>query len=286
MHLVRQLTVEQFTNDMGKIVNVMKAVVGQYSGGLPLHIADPTRSAFRILSKAEFDEMSDRDVIDGLRKQHFLIMGASDPAFRFDRDGMRTVCHNLKTVVELQGGLTQCIRIECHSNYLSSLDLSIPTGGRLDGSAQLTWGTPQDLIDESRNTKGKILNALELPLEFSPLTPIPKFSSDLKSWFATQRFKTNNTDTLYPTGHLRWALASLAGARTWWHIDSNGFLTFLKVMCGYKIWIVIHDERGDLIKICAFEDFVLDEVGNYRVEAILLQPGTILYVKFASVISR
>ena len=57
-------------------------------------------------------------------------------------------------------------------------------------------------------------------------------------------------------------------------------------MCGYKIWIVIHDERGDLIKICAFEDFVLDEVGNYRVEAILLQPGTILYVKFASVISR
>ena len=212
MHLVRQLTVEQFTNDMGKIVNVMKAVVGQYSGGLPLHIADPTRSAFRILSKAEFDEMSDRDVIDGLRKQHFLITGASDPAFRFDRDGMRTVCHNLKTVVELQGGLTQCIRIECHSNYLSSLDLSIPTGGRLDGSAQLTWGTPQDLIDESWNTKGKILNALELPLEFSPLTPIPKFSSDLKSWFATQRFKTNNTDTLYPTGHLRWALTSLAGA--------------------------------------------------------------------------
>ena len=267
----------------------MDAVVGQYSDGLPLHIANPTRSAFRILSQAEFDKMSDREVIDGLRKQHFLITGTSEPPLAFDEDGMRTACYHLKTVVELQGGfnakLMWRIWIACHPTYLSSLDLSIPTRDRVDGNAQMTTGTPQDLIDESRKKNGKILNALELPLEFSPLTPIPKFSSDLKSWFATRGFKTNNADTSYPTGHLRWALAALAGARTWWHIDSNGFLTFLKVMCGYKIWIVIYDEHGDFTKICAFEDFILDKVGNNRIEAILLQPGTILYVKFPSVLS-
>lgn len=169
------------------------------------------------------------------------------------------------------------------STDIASLDLSIPIGKRLDGRVQLTTGTPQDLIDESRKTNRKILNALEFPLEFSPLTPFPKFASDLKCWFATRRFKTNNADTLYPTGHLRWALAALAGARTWWHIDSNGFLSFLKVMCGFKIWIVIYDVRGDLIKICAFENFVLDQVGNHRIEVILLQPGTVLCVTFYSV---
>lgn len=87
---------------MKKMENVMDEVTRQYQDGLPLHIADPARSAFRILTQAEFDRMSDREVIDGLRKQHFLITGTSDPPLAFDEHGMRTICH-LKTVVELQG---------------------------------------------------------------------------------------------------------------------------------------------------------------------------------------
>ncbi|KIM40834.1 hypothetical protein M413DRAFT_39547, partial [Hebeloma cylindrosporum] len=77
-----------------------------------------------------------------------------------------------------------------------------------------------------------------------------------------------------PTGHFRWALAATAGARTWWHIDSNGLLTQITIMCGDKIWIVIRDELGHFIKTCAYEDFLIDEPGTFWIEAVLLRPGT------------
>ena len=96
---------EQFPKDLKKIENVMDAVISWYSNGMPLHIADPTHSAFRILSKAEFDKISDQEVINGLSRQHFLITGTSEAPLAFDESGMRTLCH-LKTVVELQGGST------------------------------------------------------------------------------------------------------------------------------------------------------------------------------------
>ena len=47
-------------------------------------------------------------------------------------------------------------------------------------------------------------------------------------------------------------------------------------MCGFKIWICIHDEDGRFLEIDALKDFELDDADGYCVEAILLTPGTIL----------
>ena len=57
--------------------------------------------------------MSDRKVINGLGKQHFLITGISDPPLAFDEHGMGTLCR-LETVVELRGQITQCILTVLH----------------------------------------------------------------------------------------------------------------------------------------------------------------------------
>jgi hypothetical protein len=124
------------------------------------------------------------------------------------------------------------------------------------------------LLEASATIFGKILNALEFPMNLASLTPLPKFSTDLLAWAFTA------TGFPPPVGDIRFGLAATPGARTWFHIDANGFLTFIDIMCGFKIWICIRDEDGRFMAIDAYREFELDDARGYYIEAILLTPGT------------
>ncbi len=117
------------------------------------------------------------------------------------------------------------------------------------------------------------MNALEFPQEHAGWEPTAKFSSDRVAWAATTGLHDKEGE-LYPIRDMVWGLGCTAGAYTWWHIDSNGLLTRIEVKCGHKIWIFIFDQNGHFLQTCAFEDFEMDEAGQYRIEAVLLQPGT------------
>jgi hypothetical protein len=43
---------------------------------------------------------------------------------------------------------------------------------------------------------------------------------------------------LPPTADIRWGIAATTGAVHWWHIDSDGFGTYIDVQTGMKWWIV------------------------------------------------
>jgi hypothetical protein len=124
------------------------------------------------------------------------------------------------------------------------------------------------LLKAAATESGKILNALQFPMTLVSLTPTPKFSTDLVAWGSTAR------EFPPPIGDIRFGLAATAGARSWFHIDCMGFLTFITTMCGFKVWICIRDEAGQFVGIDAFKDFELDDAHEYCVEAILLTPGT------------
>ena len=101
-----------------------------------------------------------------------------------------------------------------------------------------------------------------------PVSPTPMFSSDLVAWEITSR------GIPPPIGDIQWGLAATPGARTWFHIDSNGFNTFIDVKCGSKVWLCIDDKLGHFKVIDAFKHFKLDEPGDFQIEVILLTPGT------------
>ena len=69
----------------------------------------------------------------------------------------------------------------------------------------------------------------------------------------------------YPTEHMRWGLAGTANTMTFLHINCDGFNTFLKVVCGMKVW-GFYQERPEnplsLIDIFLNEGFHLDEIPN------------------------
>jgi hypothetical protein len=136
------------------------------------------------------------------------------------------------------------------------------------GQSQLITASSDQLLAASATDSGKILNALEFPMGTAPVSPTPKFSTDLLAW------ETISRGIPPPIGDIRWGLAATAGARTWFHMDSNGFDTIVEVKCGCKVWICIQDKDGHFVSIDAFKNFELDEAGDYQIEAILLTPGT------------
>jgi hypothetical protein len=136
------------------------------------------------------------------------------------------------------------------------------------GNSQIITASSDQLLEASATDAGKILNALEFPMGTAPVSPTPKFSTDLVAWEITSRGNPP------PIGDIRWGLAATPGARTWFHMDSNGFNTFIDIKCGYKGWMCINDKYGHFMSIDAFKDFELDEAGDYQIEVILLTPGT------------
>lgn len=82
---------------------------------------------------------------------------------------------------------------------------------------------------------------------------------------------------------VNWALAATAGAFHTWHIDCNGFVTFVSPVCGAKLWIIARPhvwiDFEDFADINLFlGGFDLDKANEdlWTLEAMLLKPGDTL----------
>ena len=151
------------------------------------------------------------------------------------------------------------------------------------------------MLEASKSSKARILNALSFPLPLSGITP-STMSSEIEAWRATEGRLFCSRTLAFPVGDIRWGLAATAGARHWIHIDSDGFGTFIDVKCGGKWWILFGPSVGGTKKDFAEIDTFLDnfdtnaEIGGrfdlkveknntfWVAEAIYLSPGTRLYV--------
>ena len=111
------------------------------------------------------------------------------------------------------------------------------------------------------------------------------YATDMVAWdYVCGKQCCGTVTTPYPTEHVRWDLAATAHTFTSLHIDSDGFSTFMQVMCGKKVWIVYRPSPGlPLWSTNLFtngEWFQLDKIpknAQYGLEAMVLRPGDQLY---------
>lgn len=134
----------------------------------------------------------------------------------------------------------------------------------------------QQIQDAAEQQGGKILNALGIPMEAKGLKDSP-FSSDYAALITTGGdWKTSKS---LPAGESRWALAATNGAFHGWHIDCNGFSTYIEVHSGARLWILARSkkpfERWDDIGLFTSKFFTPDMLCDklWDFEAILLTPG-------------
>jgi hypothetical protein len=123
------------------------------------------------------------------------------------------------------------------------------------------------------------LNALNFPLSASDTTP-DGITSDLMAWTATENTPwCNDYCSQFPTRDFRWGLAANTGAAHLWHIDSDGFGTFISPLTGGKLWMVARPVGSDpdaFSRTDVFSGHYAIEGTNEHIfvtEAMLLIPG-------------
>ena len=157
------------------------------------------------------------------------------------------------------------------------LDQSEPVGTEADD--RVFSGTLGVMVECSKKTDGKILNALDIPLPFESRERT-QFASDIYALIATLNGMGWKPGMSLHNEDFRWAIASLKGAFHGFHLDSDGLGTFIQAMFGSKWWILASPKPGsnaDFAKINTFlaGNFNLDEAPDgWQLEAIVLAPGS------------
>ena len=149
------------------------------------------------------------------------------------------------------------------------------------GPEKLRTGTLLDLFDAMRADPPKALNCLYLPDSHNAFPNLP-YSTDTVAWRRTRRHTYCGDDRLFPVPDMRWALASTGATTHYWHVDSDGFGTFLQVVTGCKIWYVATPKSGsfdDFADVSLFTseyDISAANDDRWNIARLVLVPGTTL----------
>lgn len=148
-------------------------------------------------------------------------------------------------------------------------------------------GHAKDLLDNA-TSHGKILNGLDFLMWKDSQWDRCSYATDMVAWdYLHENPHCGTTTSPYPTRHVRWGLAGTADTASMFHIDSDGFATFLQVMCGKKLWAVYRPYPTlplSNINVFTLSDFFeLDKIpagAQFGLEAVVLRQGDFLYVFF------
>ncbi|KDR72195.1 hypothetical protein GALMADRAFT_229041 [Galerina marginata CBS 339.88] len=226
---------------------------GCYTKDKPNFITSKDDSIFHIMSEAAANTYDPEELLLLLQTNVLILTESKIELTTFDEDGLSDL-KDLGAVISVH-------------------DYSEPCE---DGDfAKRNKKTTLDVILNCTRTKGKILNALDIPMGWKGAPPT-LFSSETRAWNATEGLPYCKNDPL-PTDALRWALVATKGAHSPWHIDANGSAAFLVNGCGAKLIFVacLPDKR-----VFSQIDLFLNDFDQYatcsdrwNVEAIYLEPG-------------
>lgn len=147
-----------------------------------------------------------------------------------------------------------------------------------NGAERTRVGTVADILEASQSPDGKILNGLSFQ---DPWAGIHRTSFSSDAYALGTGFMQEGWIKRAPAvEHLRWSLAATKDAFHVWHIDSDGYGTFVNVISGSKWWIVARPKNRQNLDVFNTSTIFLNKenLNELDVEAILLLPGSELYV--------
>ncbi|KAF8881089.1 hypothetical protein BD779DRAFT_1675586 [Infundibulicybe gibba] len=258
--------------ELRRLVEILDAVVGGYKHGQPPHISQPESSIFAIHSSKEFNQLPDKVVLETLREKNIVVTDMQYPPANFDLKSLRAIFDSV-----------------VHTALMLALDQSIDPGTRGNYNLRNVEGTLLQVFESvsKLGDKGKILNVLDCPMGLGANLQCNSFTSDLWARWATTKLHDCGARLPLPADDIRWGLAATSGATHWFHIDSDGFGTFIDVQTGGKLWIVARPKpnksnadfaRIDLLNSSNF-DISKPNRDQWDLEAVFLQRGTRLIMR-------
>ncbi|TFK63732.1 hypothetical protein BDN72DRAFT_902152 [Pluteus cervinus] len=220
-----------------------------------------TTSGFRIITREEFRNMQQdpNSVQSAFRTQNLIIRGDDR---RFKKLNTSIITQNFG------GGSCLTILRELH-------DLSVPTSDASNEHYRL--GTLIDIAENSDlpEDKQRLMNILSIPLGWATATEL-----GLQSDEQARRTHIKNcklfTDAVKELSGRFWGLAATDGTFHQWHVDANGFATFIDVHAGLKLWIIATplnpDDLANPTFTAGFQVYHAMPK-NCRIEAVILTAG-------------
>ncbi|KAF6745776.1 hypothetical protein DFP72DRAFT_1076921 [Ephemerocybe angulata] len=127
----------------------------------------------------------------------------------------------------------------------------------------------------------KSMNALSFPNPDAGITATP-YASDVRAVQRT-RLDAGCTSSL-PISDIRWGLAATEGAHSYWHIDTQGEGTSLRVSWGQKGWVAAEPKEKNGIASTTFWtnpklDVMKISLEGMTVEGVILNAGDLLLMR-------
>lgn len=149
------------------------------------------------------------------------------------------------------------------------------------GDERHTIGLTSDLLKSHRSPNGKILNALDFPMPTRGIRPPETIATDILAFTETLDDPFCKRSSSFPDADMYWGLAATNHSFHFFHIDADGFGTFIAPQTGSKYWVLARPKAGKSFAttdIFANSSFAIDEMNEdlWDVEAVLLGPGDCL----------
>ncbi|TFK62187.1 hypothetical protein BDN72DRAFT_863022 [Pluteus cervinus] len=216
-----------------------------------------TREAF---NKAVMNRDKDLQMQDLFKTKNIVILGSDRDFKELDTD-----------IISAQFGGSLCLDTlrELH-------DLSVKTSNR--SSERYRLGTFLDIAQDAGLPKEqrRLMNVLSIPLKWATAdepglqTHEHARRTDLKDDDPLMKDQAGDLSGLF------WGLVCTDGTFHMWHVDANGFATFIDVHSGYKLWIIAYPNNPAKLADPKFTaEFKVNRPApeDWKVEAILLAAG-------------
>ena len=107
-------------------------------------------------------------------------------------------------------------------------DYSVPAViGNDNTTPETVKGFVRNILENSNDPDGKILNGLEFPQWGDNPRDRSAYATDVVAWnYIRGKPYCGSLTTPYPTEHVRWGLVATSNAVRFLHTDSDGFSTF------------------------------------------------------------
>jgi hypothetical protein len=237
-----------------------------YVDGMPLFVANPKRSIFKIMTETEYRARPIPDILEILRSQHIVVKKRSITDCKFDEEGLRTL-RPLNEPVVIHGQ-SDTPGVALHIRIIKRADQSIALGETESGEKE---GTLRQILDASRQPESKILKAHPVPLVGAGYEA-NSFSSDHAAWIQTLSAPFSKNTIAAPVD-LRWGSCATAGAFDDRLTEYDGLGSIFDTRYGSKVWICRANPTNSAIRIGSLIHMdARCTAGAF--EAIVLEPGT------------
>ncbi|KAG6887431.1 hypothetical protein C0992_012277 [Termitomyces sp. T32_za158] len=253
----------QFQQDHDWLLAMLDAARCSHVDDMPKYLSDldsiRASSIVDVLTVQEYNAMLSADVLGRLRLKNLVVVREDAVDRAFD-----------KNTLSLLGSLEASVNI-----HDLSLDVSGPN--------RVKRGSPLDFLHTLDQDHPKALSGLDFPLCHDPF-PVQKFSSDFWAWTEVQGKGFCKSRNPYPVPEMRWGLASTSGTYHYFHLDANGYGTFVVVDCGCKLWFLASPRGGEEAGFDSIDMYAVDfeasepNLNLWNLELVVLKPGTKLCV--------